>query len=70
MLGNTTSPEGYYTIGIDLTLTDTVYKTSFLATAVPVADGPQASDSCETFAIDQDGPDHTSPYADASCWRR
>lgn len=40
------------------------------ATAAPVANGPQASDACGSFAVHQDGPDHSGAYANARCWKR
>ena len=30
--------------------------------------GDQANDDCGTFAINQDGPDHSGTYAAARCW--
>ena len=42
--------------------------TTFLATAAPGT--AQSTDSCGTFAIDQDGPNYSGSYADARCWNR
>ncbi len=60
--GGLISGEGHYTIGSLVAST----ATTFVATAAPIA--PQDSDSCGTFAINQDGPDQTGSYADARCW--
>lgn len=61
----TDSLDGYYTMGVTGN-----NATGFTATAVPKAGQPQAGDSCGTFAIHQDGPDHTGTYADLRCWNR
>jgi len=58
------SMENHYTIAI----VGTPDATTFLATATPASD--QAADSCGTFAINQDGPNHSGSYADARCWNR
>ncbi|MCW8874386.1 MAG: prepilin-type N-terminal cleavage/methylation domain-containing protein [Gammaproteobacteria bacterium] len=42
----------------------------YQATAAPLANGPQAGDACGSFAVNQDGPDHSSGYANARCWKR
>jgi type IV pilus assembly protein PilE len=60
-----TTPNGKYDIAI--TAADAA---SFTATASPAAGTSQTSDDCGTFAIDQDGPDTSGSYADASCWKR
>ena len=59
-----TSMENHYTIAI----VGTPNATTFLATATPGSD--QSADSCGTFAINQDGPNHTGSYANARCWNR
>ncbi len=59
------SPDGYYAISITGNTA-----AGYGATAVPVVDGPQAQDSCGTFAVNQEGPDHRATYADARCWKR
>lgn len=43
---------------------------SFRLEAIPRADGPQAKDTCGTFAMTQDGPDYRQPFAGRACWRR
>ena len=58
------SLENHYTIAF----VGTPNATAFLATAAPGA--AQSTDSCGTFAIDQNGPNHTGSYADARCWNR
>ncbi len=58
------SLENHYTIAF----VGTPNATTFLATAAPGA--VQSTDSCGTFAIDQNGPNHTGSYADALCWNR
>lgn len=60
---STTSPDGHYNLSID-----SANGTSFVAEAAPVSGGAQDGDDCGTFAIDQDGPDHSGSYADARCW--
>lgn len=59
-----TSAEGYY----NLSIVGTPTGSSYLMTAAPT--GIQSGDDCGTFAIDQNGPNHTGSYADADCWRR
>lgn len=61
---NTDSADGHYTLGIA-----SATATSYRVTAAPKAGGVQVGDSCATFAITQDGPDHTG-YASAQCWGR
>ena len=63
---SSTSPDGYYTIAVDASATNA---TAFVMTATPVAGGAQASDSCGTFAVDQDGPNSSGSYASADCWK-
>jgi type IV pilus assembly protein PilE len=58
-----TSSEGYYA----LSFVGTPNATTYTVRAVP--GGAQASDSCGTFAVNQDGP-LTSGYANAACWKR
>lgn len=58
------SMENHYTIAF----VGTPNATTFLATATPGSG--QSADSCGTFAINQDGPNHTGTYADARCWNR
>lgn len=62
---NSDSTEGYYTLTIV-----SANASTYLATAAPKAGGLQIGDSCATFAINQDGPDHTGTYASAKCWGR
>lgn len=59
-----TSMEDHYTIAF----VGTPNATTFLATATPGTE--QSNDSCGTFAINQDGPNHTGSYADERCWNR
>ena len=59
------SADGHYTLAIV-----NASASSYLMTATPKNPGAQASDSCGTFAITQDGPDHTGTYASAKCWGR
>lgn len=61
----TDSRDGYYTLAVSGN-----DATGFTATAAPKAGEPQQGDSCGTFAIHQDGPDHSGTYADADCWNR
>lgn len=65
-LGWTTdaSAEGYYRIRIAQRSA-----AGFLATAEPLAGGPQRDDRCGTFALDQRGPVISADYADDICWR-
>jgi len=57
-----TSDQGYYNLAISA-----ASATGFTATAAPT--GAQSSDSCRTFAVNQDGP-LTTGYANADCWKR
>jgi len=59
-VGAGNSTDGYYTIALTARGTS-----AFTATAAPT--GPQAHDHCGTFAINQDGAEHTS-YANEDCW--
>lgn len=60
-----TSPDGYYTLAVDASATNA---TAFVMTATPVSGGPQAGDSCGTFAVSQDGPNSSGSYASSDCW--
>lgn len=42
--------------------------TSYLITATPA--GIQVGDRCGTFAVDQNGKNHTGSYATADCWSK
>jgi type IV pilus assembly protein PilE len=42
--------------------------TSYLISAAPA--GIQTGDQCGTFAVDQDGKNHTGSYATADCWNK
>ncbi|WP_432471154.1 type IV pilin protein [Amphritea sp. HPY] len=57
------SPDGYYTIGVASSGSNT-----FTMTAAPA--GVQSGDRCGTFAVDENGPDTSGGYADADCWQR
>jgi type IV pilus assembly protein PilE len=59
------SGDGHYRLTI--TTHDAV---GYHATATPVPGGPQADDACGRFAVNQDGPDHGTGYANARCWKR
>lgn len=58
------SADGHYTLAIVGTTSGTEYH----VTAITTAGGEQVGDSCGTFAINQDGADHSGSYANASCW--
>ncbi len=60
----TSSNEGFYTMAV----VGTPNGAEFVMTATPT--GAQSGDDCGTFAINQDGPLHSSPYASADCWGR
>jgi len=62
-VSGSTSTEGYYTISF----VGTPNATTFVAKATPT--GTQSTDSCGTYAINQDGPLYTG-YADARCWNK
>lgn len=62
-VSGSTSVEGHYTIAF----VGSPNATTFVATATPT--GAQASDSCGTYAINQDGP-LLSGYAGARCWNK
>ncbi|UTW05640.1 prepilin-type N-terminal cleavage/methylation domain-containing protein (plasmid) [Amphritea atlantica] len=57
------SKDGYY----DMTIVSAGAST-YQVTAAPT--GVQSSDSCNTFSIDENGPDYSGGYADADCWER
>lgn len=57
------SQEGFYNLAITSNTAST-----YRVTATPT--GAQASDSCGTFALNQDGPDYSGSYADQDCWGR
>ena len=59
-----TSTEGHYTIAF----VGSPNATTFVAKATPT--GAQSTDSCGTFAINQDGPLHSGDYANARCWNK
>ena len=65
-LGWTTdaSAEGYYRVQIVRSSA-----AGFLATAEPLAGGPQREDRCGIYALDQRGPVISADYADDICWR-
>jgi len=64
-----TSAGGYYAPITIVSAATMTFRTLFTATAS--ATGSQASDSdCQTFAIDENGPDTSGTYADDECWRR
>ena len=59
----TDSLDGYYTLAVPAN-----NAAGFTATATPKAGGLQVGDSCGTFAINQDNPDYSGTYANATCW--
>lgn len=59
------SPDGFYRI----TVADPD-AAGYRATAAPRVGGPQEGDGCGTFAVHQDGPDHSGDFAGARCWKR
>jgi type IV pilus assembly protein PilE len=59
------SGDGHYRLAV--TAPDAA---GYHATATPLVDGRQADDACGVFAVNQDGPDHSSGYANARCWKR
>ena len=63
--GQTDSLDGHYTLAI---ASNTA--TTYTATAAPKAGSTQAADSCGTYAVNQDGPDTGTGYAEARCWKR
>ena len=68
-IGGSTSPEGLYTIAVDITAcTNHCYK----STATPVAGGGQADDTlCSTMSIDHTGRKSATDGANdttAKCW--
>lgn len=60
---NGDSSEGYYTIADS----GTPDANTYAVTATPKSGGPQSSDSCGTYALNQDGP-YYSGYASRDCW--
>lgn len=64
-VGGSSTLEGHYTLSVT-----GASATGYTGLAVPVAGGAQASDTCGTFAINQDGPDTSGSYANNRCWRR
>jgi len=61
---NSTSPDGYYTIAISGTPDTTTYT----VTAAPKS--PHTDSTCGTFAVNQNGADHSNSYANATCWKQ
>lgn len=59
------SQDGFYQLEMTNSNPD-----SFRLTAVPLAGGAQAGDTCGVFKITQDGPQYGQPFADRRCWRR
>lgn len=60
---NSASPDNYYDLAI---VTGSATGTAYTITATPK--GIQAGDDCGTFAVNQNGPNYTSPYANKTCW--
>ena len=60
-----TSPDDYYNLAI---VAASASSTAYLVTATPEATGLQFGDDCGTFALDQNGANHTGSYASATCW--
>lgn len=57
------SPDGYYRLRIERAGTS-----GYLAIAQPT--GVQASDVCQSFAVNASGPFYEQGYADPRCWKR
>ncbi len=58
------SSEGHYTLSIENATSNT-----YRILAAPK--GVQASDTeCGTFALNQNGPDYSTNYANANCWNQ
>jgi len=59
------TPDGHYALRL-------VVRTAanFRILAVPMPGGAQQGDACGTYAIDQDGPLMTAPFAGPDCWQR
>ncbi len=57
------SRDGYYTMAIV-----SAGSSAYQVTAAPA--GAQSTDTCGTFAIDENGPDYSGSNADADCWER
>jgi type IV pilus assembly protein PilE len=62
-----TSPDGYYTISV-LTGADAPTATTYTVTAAPKS--PHTDSTCGTFAVNQNGADHSGSYASATCWKQ
>lgn len=60
---SSSSQDGYYVITIV-----SAGASTYQVKAEPT--GVQSSDSCNTFSIDENGPDYSGSYADADCWER
>jgi len=60
------SSEGYYSLSI--VTTAATIGSQFEIHAAPI--GTQSTDTCNTFVVDQSGPDYTSPNANARCWNQ
>jgi len=61
---NILSSEGYYTLSIENATSNT-----YRILAVPK--GVQANDTeCATFALNQNGPEYSTNYANANCWNQ
>lgn len=65
--GSVTSDNNYYTVTIALGTAAAPYY-SYVLTATPVAGTSQASDSCTTLTIDQDGTKGFTPPTAKGCW--
>jgi type IV pilus assembly protein PilE len=64
--GNTTSRDGYYTIGIEAGSAD---GNSFTLVATPVAGGPQAADtSCASIKLTVDNTNPNGLKTPTDCW--
>ena len=62
---STTSPNGYYQLGLNASTV------SFTITATPIATGPQAADAeCSEFSLTHAGAKNASGSNTSRCWRK
>ena len=71
LIGLTNTDRGYYTITIAPDPNTGLLTAGFVATATPVAGGPQATDAlCTTLSLDNSGQRRsTGTAATADCWK-
>lgn len=63
LAGSASSPDGYYNLSINSSSASTY-------TIVAAPTGIQSSDDCGSFAMNQNGPDHSGSYANQKCWAK